>query len=469
MHVAGHPYDLMSSDDLRLIHQSALRILDEIGMEVQDRRLLEVLAAHGGSVDFGRERVTYAPSTVEDYIASVERVEWDSVTPEASGSAGVYDGLYHDPFSGELAPWTEESLASYFALAASLDHLHGATLLGSRIPVPGPLEPLYERYYAWKYSAREHGSIHLDELCPYILDLYEAVADDGGQSIQDVFRGTVYLMPPLKLGRHEAYQVSYFHERGLRVHVGDMLAMGASAPVTLAGAVTLNLAEQLALGMFNRALFGDRHLHLHASVSVMDMRTAIYPYGRPEMAITNLMTAQLARHYGVGFSGHAGLTDAKLPSVEAGAQKALTAIPTMLAGGQIWIDAGLLCIDQVFSPIQMVLDNEFLSALQHFTHEFDISEESIGLQAIIDAGPGGHFLDKEHTVRHMRGETWQPRLWSSLMLGPWLESGRRLDVDYARDIACSVDRAAARTGRLSEWLEQDVMGIIQKARERLVR
>jgi len=275
----------------------------------------------------------------------------------------------------------------------------------------------------------------------------------------------------MKLGRHEAHQVAYFREHGLRVRIGDQYAMGASAPTTLAGAVTLNLAEQLALGILDWALFGDKRLRLGVSISPMDMRTMIYPYGRPAMAIANLITAQLARHYGAFFSGHAGLTDAKLPSVEAGAQKALTAIPTLLAGGSLggslWLDAGLLSIDEVCSPIQMILDNEFLGALQRFAHEFQITEESIGLETILEAGPGGQFLDKPHTVRHFREELWEPTIWSREMLRPWMEKGKSLDVDRAREIALEIQRRGAEPSGMSEALEREVLRIIERAKEDL--
>ena len=469
MHVAGHAYNLMSSVEVELIHQSALRILAEVGMEVQNQRLLQVLADFGWQVDFPTQRVRFPRHRVERFIAEAEKQDWESARPHVSGSAGVYHGLYHDPASGELVAWTEEALAFYFTLARHLPNLEGASMLGCRLPVPGPLEPLYERYYCWKYGAREAGSIHLDELCPYLLELYQILADERKLPLAQVFRGTVYLVPPLKLGRHEAYQVAYFWERGLRVHIGDMYAMGASAPVTLAGAVTLNLAEQLALRILDRALFGERRLHLGASISVMDMRSTIYPYGRPEMAIANLMTAQLARYYGASFSGHAGLSDAKLPSVEAGAQKALTAIPTLLAGGDLWLDAGLLSIDEVFSPIQMVLDNEFLSALKRFVYEFEISEEAIGLETIIEAGPGGHFLDKQHTVDHFRDEHWQPAIWSRQMVRPWMEDGRRLDVDKAREVALELQRRGPEPAGMSESLERQVLCVIDKARQSLIK
>ena len=197
---------------------------------------------------------------------------------------------------------------------------------------------------------------------------------------------------------------------------------------------------------------------------MMDMRSMIYPFGRPPMAIANLMTAQMARFYGTSYFGHAGLTDAKLPSVEAGYQKALTAIPTLLACGGLWMDAGLLSIDEVCSPLQLVLDNEFLSALKYFTRPFTVDDEAIGFDTILGAGPGGQYLDQAHTVKHLRGEYWQPGIWSQEMLGPWLESERRLDVDKAREIALQVRPQDALTPHISAQHEADILGVIEKAR-----
>jgi trimethylamine--corrinoid protein Co-methyltransferase len=375
--------------------------------------------------------------------------------------------------SGDLVPWSEDALAAYTALARHLPRLDGSTILGSRLPVPPSLEPLYERYHSWKYGARESGSIHLDALCPYILELYQALAGAQDVALRQVFRGSVYLVPALKLARHEAHQVAYFWERGLRVGIGGgMPAMGATAPVTLAGAVTLNLAEQLALSILGAALWGEKRLHLSSSISVMDMRTTIRPFGRPEMGIANAMTAQLARYYGASFSGHAGLCDAKLPSVEAGAQKMMTAVPALLTGGSLWVDAGLLSMDEVCSPVQMILDNEWMDALQRFAHEYEVSQETVGLETILEAGPGGHYLDKDHTLRHFREEHWRPTLWSRQMLRPWLEGKRRLDVDVAREMVLQFQRELGRQPpepALSEHLENEVLHIIDHARGTLVR
>ncbi len=470
MRLTGNHITLLSPPEMDCIHLGAIRLLREMGMEIQNRHLLTVLAAFGLPVDFDRQRVTFPTAVVEQFLAEAEKYDWEHAEPWIGGSAGVYNSRFHDPETGELIDWSEEALAYYFALARSLPIFGDAHMLGCRLPFSAPLEPLYERYYCWKYGAAEGSSIYLDETCPYLYDLYQARADLLGQSIRDVFRGTVYLVPAMRLGRHEAYQVDYFRERGLRVRIGDMYALGATAPVTLAGAVTLNLAEQLALRILDWAWFGEKSLRLGGSISVLDMRTMIYPFGRPEMALANLMMAQLARRYGAYYSGHAGLSDAKLPSVEAGYQKALTGIPTLLAGGSLWMDAGLLSIDEVCSPVQLILDHEFLSALRHLIKPFPVNEESIGLETILEAGPAGQYLDKEHTVRYLRSEQWQPRIWSREMLAPWLESSCKLDADKARDQALAFKRdfqSKAAEPLLSEEFEKEFQRIIERARKDL--
>jgi len=468
MRVAGSPYNLLKDSEITAIHQGALRILAEMGMEIQNAKLLTACETAGFSLDYVHQRVRFPASAVELFIAEAEKFDWENLVPSVSATAGVYHGLYHDPETGKLLPWTEERLASYCALANDLPNVNGCSVLGSRVPVPAPLEPLYERYTCWKYGAAEGGSVGLDAVCPYLMELYQVLADHRRVPLREVFYANVYLVPPMKLGRHEAYQVAYFWERGLRVGIGDMYAMGASAPVTVAGAVTLNLAEQLALCMLNSALYNTKKLHLGCSLSPLDMRTMIYPFGRPESVVTNLMMAQLARFYGASYSGHGGLTTAKLPSAEAGFQKAYTAIPILLAGGSFWMDAGLLSCDEVNSPVQMILDNEFLGALKHLCTSFEISEDTLALDTILAVGPGGGYIAQPHTARYFRSEQWQPQLWTRSMLAPWLEAGSQLDVDLARERILDLDRGGPPVRQISSSLEADLLRVITTARRALV-
>jgi trimethylamine:corrinoid methyltransferase-like protein len=113
-----------------------------------------------------------------------------------------------------------------------------------------------------------------------------------------------------------------------------------------------------------------------------------------------------------------------------------------------------------------------MGALQRFTHEFETSAESIGLETILEAGPGGHYLDKMHTARHFREEHWNPSIWSRQMLRPWMESSRHLDADIAREKALQLqlelERRPPQQG-MSEALEGAVLGIIERARRAVIR
>ena len=369
--IGSHGYSVLSDAEVACIYANVLRILSEVGMQIQNSDLLTALADSGLPVDLSKERVRFPERTVERFLAEAEPYDWQAHRPWVSASAGVYHSTYQNPETNELEPWTEETLAFYFALARWLPGVSSAVLLGSRLTAEPILDALYERYYCWKLGAREGGSVNLNETCPYLYDLYQVRAANLGRDIEDVFRATVYLVPALRLGRNEAYQVQYFRERGLRVGIGDMYAMGATSPVTIAGSVALNIAEQLALRILDWVWFGVKQLRLGGSLSVMDLKTMIYPYGRPEMAVANMMTAQMARFYQAAFTGHSALSDAKTPTAESGFQKALTALPTLLACGGLSIDAGLLSIDEICSPVQLVLDAEFASALSHLARTYD--------------------------------------------------------------------------------------------------
>jgi trimethylamine--corrinoid protein Co-methyltransferase len=470
MKFTNHTYDVLSSAEIGLIHSGALRILTEMGMEIQNHRLLEACASAGLPVDFDSQRVRFPSAYVEQFIAEAEKFNWEKATPSIDGSAGIYNSLYHDPESGQLVPWTEERLAFYFSLAGAQTNVNGARMLGSRLnPGPAVLEPLYERYYCWKYSAHESGSIYMDEVCPYLLELYQALADQRGVPVRDVFKAAVFLVPPFKLGVHEAYQLAYFWERGLHVSVSDMFAMGLSAPVTLAGAVTLNLAENFALRILEHVLYGTKSLNLGSVITALDMRTTIFPYGRPEITFTNLMTAQLARYYGASFTGIGGLSDAKLPSTEAGMQKVLTALPVIMVGGDLWTDAGLLSTDEVCSPIQLLFDNEYLGALKRFSHEFQVTDETLAIETILKSGPGGNFMTNRHTASHYRDELWQPSIWTRHLLGAWQTAGSKLDVDVAREKIMEFKKRGVPAPVIPDNLDRDLLGVIEKARKAIVK
>jgi trimethylamine--corrinoid protein Co-methyltransferase len=47
---------------------------------------------------------------------------------------------------------------------------------------------------------------------------------------------------------------------------------------------------------------------------------------------------------------------------------------------------------------------------QRVLRGIEVNDDSLALDLMLEKGPGEDFLGEEHTVRHMRGEFFEPRL-----------------------------------------------------------
>jgi trimethylamine--corrinoid protein Co-methyltransferase len=426
---------ILSEKEKGLIHNAILRILSEVGVCIENEGMLDKIAGAGGQVDKDKMVVRFAPEFVERFIEESDKFDWESVKPNITAGADIFQGHYLDPEKDEYVSWTEERLAGYSKLAQRLEHVGRAGMLGCPIPdIDRRIIPLFQRYYCWKYNMGAGGSIWDTRLCPFIIEMCEEMARATGKDFKEYFGAMVFYTSTLKLPRSEAEQFVYFAERGLPVSLSSMTSAGGSAPVTLAGAVAVHLSEVMASNIIQRIYYGGKNMHLSSTIAPYDMRTLMYAYGRPERQILNLIISDMAKHYKVGFHGHGGHTDAKKPSVEAGAQRALTTIPTLMACGRTYIGAGKLSMDEIGSPIQMIIDNEYVGALKRFAAGCEINDDTLAVDVVKEVGPGKLFIDHMHTAEHFRSELWEPKIWTRDMFSGWLASGAKTDIDKAKEM-----------------------------------
>lgn len=459
---------VLSPDQAAAIHRGALRILAEVGAQVEHAGVRDRLRAIGGQCPASGERVRFDAATVERHIAAAPKTPLSTGAPRIAVHTGVYQSLYLDPATGQYRPFDEAALAAYFAVARQLPLMGDLHLLCVPfVPagIPAAHLPLAERLYAWMHGARPAGSVIFTSLCAPILDLCECHAGATGQSLAQVFSATGYLISPLKLGQPECEQLVFFAERGLRMGIGHMPSQGGTTPVTLAGALVLTLAEEIFLFLLRSAFWPGVEFQLSASAPAVDMRQAITVFGRPEMQRVNVAYADLARFYGCGCWGHAGLTDARVPSCEAGAQKATGALITALATGYGAIEAGLMGIDEVLSPVQMVLDCDIARGLAALLAEPDLDDEEVecACAEICAAGVGGNHLGTDVTVARHRDAFFQPLTWSYQNHSGWSVTGRRTDVDRARDVVHDTLQSFPPRSHISAGEERELRRIIARA------
>ena len=88
----------------------------------------------------------------------------------------------------------------------------------------------------------------------------------------------------------------------------------------------------------------------------------------------------------------------------------------MHAGG--WLEGGLTC-----SFEKLILDAELLQMQAAFLDPIDLSEDALGLDAMAEAGPGGHFFGTAHTLARYETAFYNPILSDGRNFETWRDSG----------------------------------------------
>jgi len=174
---------------------------------------------------------------------------------------------------------------------------------------------------------------------------------------------------------------------------------GAMAPVTMAGAVTLSIAEALsAIALLQYAAPGCP-VAIGTFTSNVDMRSGAPAFGTPEYMRATQMTGQLARFYGLPLRS-SGVCTANVPDAQAMWETTNSLWAAVQSGSNMvyhaagWLEGGLIA-----SPEKFVMDCEVLQMIQRYFEPatFGTTPEDIALDAVAEVGPGGHYFGCAHT------------------------------------------------------------------------
>src|SRR3546814_2720999 len=80
-----------------------------------------------------------------------------------------------------------------------------------------------------------------------------------------------------------------------------------------------------------------------------------------------------------------------------------------------------VCSSDLFE--KFVLDVEMLQMMSEVLTPLEVSEESIGLDAIREVGPGGHFFGAAHTLARYETAFYSPLLSDWRNFETWQEAG----------------------------------------------
>jgi len=426
---------VIEPEQMERLHQGTLQVLERTGLRIQGEFLLRALAGAGCRVDFAARRAWFPPELVERQVAAqrdryrmVRSSLWypfcrrlpddDVAAPEefivdfGYGAPWLYDypqGRFRKPTIQDQVDMIRlgEALPSVKAVNAPLicsefdpriETIESARLLLLNTRKPG-----------WVGTSAAAEVKYLAELA--------SLAVGGDRDIlrtqPPIFVAAYCTTSPLKIDTRSCDVLEEALSYGFPVNFAPMPILGATAPMTPAGAAIVAAAEILG-GMTATSLVNPDVYYFSTSITgEMDMKTTQVCYGTPAAILTDAALHQLfRRRYGLVHNVEPGYVEARVPGLQAAFLKTYR---QMAFGSTVSLPLSIGALDNgaAFSPTQAMLDLEMNEAIYRFARGLEVNDDTCAVDLINDLlfCEHGTYLESEHTLSHFRQVGWNPRLF----------------------------------------------------------
>lgn len=466
----GGQYKPLNDQQVEHIHQASLHILQHTGVQVDCPAALELFRSNGAEVE--DKRVRFSPAMIED---AVERAPSEFMlagrAPEHDlllGGQRVHVGTggsalqVIDLSTRAVRAATIQDVGLMARLVDALQFIHFYLIPIYPTDLPEETVEVNSFYQALSNTTKhvQAGAYSLDGI-HQVVELAERIAGGSGALRERPLISfiTSWVVSPLLFDDEVTTMLLEICRQRVPVVLSAAPIAGLTAPVTLAGLLAQSNAEQLAgLALTQIAQPGTPVL-MGPIPSTADMHTGRFLAGSIEFGLANAAITQMAHYYGIPNYNSAGLTDAKIPDIQAGIEKTQSVIQVALAGSNfIHHAAGMLEDMSTVSYEQFVIDNEMLGMTMRALTGIRVDDESLALDVIDSVGPGGHFMLEDHTVDHMRQEFFYPsQVIDRQARDLWEQAGSSDARDRSNSIArqiLSSHQPEALPGAVDEWIRE---------------
>lgn len=429
---------VLSEDEIEAIFNGALRVLYETGVRVYDEEGVE-LAYSGGAAVSGTDEesslVQIPPWMVDRALATVPRKvvivgadrsqRMELFKNEIFFGTGSDCPFTIDPYTGERRRATYDDVKNFARLAQALPNLDFHMSMGI---VQDRAIGTYDR---WQLLAMLEGTTK--PLNITAVDL-EGVRDQlemayirlGGE--EEWRKGplfSLYIEPvsPLSHSQEVVQKLLFATDHAIPFVYTPCPLAGATAPTTLAGTLVQALTESLFGIVISQLRKPGAPIIIGGLISAMDMQTAVYSYGSPEMALLSAGLTDITKWLGVPMYETAGCSDVKQFDEQATMEAAINISTAALVGGNMIHDVGYIEQGLTGSMDMMVAADEIIDMVKRVLRGIPVNKETMALDVMAEIGPGGHFLEHDHTYERFRQEIWSPKLLSRDNWDDWLSGG----------------------------------------------
>ena len=421
----GGQYRPLTDEEIHKVHTTSLRVLSEVGVQVNFPEALELFRDAGAETDEAGRIVKVTPDLVEELVDRAPPVVILCGQPETGefdceiGGNTVYMGTggtalsVQDPGCTDSRPAELADVMNMARMVEALDNIHFYML--NVYPNDLPVETVdVNRFGAALNQTRKHimGGVYSLEGVRNVIKMAEIIAGSPERLRERPFISMVTCnISPFKLDESYSQLAMEVARNRIPVVVPAEPLCGATAPITLAGNLVVQNVDTLAGVMLTQLANPGTPVLYGCISSITDLRDMKYLSGAVEMGLMNAASAQMAQFYHLPLYSTAGMSDSKVNDAQAGYESAITSLMVALAGGNFIHDAaGFLEFCLTASYDKLVIDNEIIGMIMRAVEGIRVDDETLAFDLLKETGPGGHFVSSRHTRRHMRSEQYQPQL-----------------------------------------------------------
>jgi len=436
--VAATYLKFLSDAEVEKIHNSALRILEEVGVQVKHAGALALYQRGGAVIGGEKDRVKIPYKMIENALSSSPseillsgREESNDLLLKGQFVYAGTGGAELNVIDLETKKLRKSMLADVADIARLVDALEYIDFYIRPVVAQDMPHDLLDinKYYASLANTTKHvmGNVYYPQKVAEVVEM-ASVITGGRQALEKrpiISFITSWMLSPLALNTEVTEILIKIAEHKMPVALSSVAILGMTSPVTMAGNLVLTHAEQLSGIVLCQLVNPGTPVIYGGCPGVADMRNMVFCPGSIERQILNAAVSQMSQYIKIPNYNLAGVTDAKLPDVQAGYEKAFGLCMAVLAGSNYIHHAAGRIKDGVAYE-QYVIDNEIIGMAKRAAQGIRVDDETLALQEIMEAGPGGNFLTNPHTVRFFRQELFFPGLSDRSIREVW-EKGGELD------------------------------------------
>ncbi len=433
----GGQYRPLSEGDVAQIHGAALEALETIGLS----GVTETAAAYctKAGAEFRGGRLYFPPELVEATIKAANR-DFTLYGRDPKHDLHPNGHKVHFGTAGaavhvvdvESNSYRESTLLDLYN-AARITDLQDNVHFFQRPMVARDMESTLDLDLNTLYASLAGTSKHVgtsvtvpENAAPFLEMLYMVAGGEATFRARPFASASVcFVVPPLRFARDACDIMESLTKGGVPILLLSAGQAGATSPAAVAGSVVQSVAEVLAGLVYVNAISPGHPAIFGTWPFVSDLRTGAMSGGSGEQALLSAAVSQMAQFYDLPAGSAAGMSDSKVPDIQAGFEKGITTALAGLSGlNMVYESAGMHGSLMGFCFESLIIDNDMLGQVLRTIRGIEINPDTLSLDTMRSVCLGGpeHYLGSEQTLRLMQSEYIYPELASRLSPKEWEEA-----------------------------------------------